>query len=52
MDDKLLQHGSEIRAMKSSARNPFIDPDGYKNFVAQKEQEFRTELAKQTLAAK
>ena len=32
--------------------NPFIDPDGYKKFVAEKEQEFRTELEKQTLAAK
>jgi metallo-beta-lactamase class B len=25
----------------------FVDPDGYRKFVAQKEQEFRTELAKQ-----
>ena len=31
--------------------NPFIDPDGYKKFVAEKEQEFRTELVKQTSAA-
>jgi len=37
---------------KDGAANPFIDPDGYKKFVAEKEQEFRTELAKQTLAAK
>ena len=29
--------------------NPFIDPGGYKTFVAQKEQEFRTELSKQKL---
>jgi len=35
--------------MKDGGANPFIDPSGYKNFVAQKEQEFRTELAKQTL---
>jgi metallo-beta-lactamase class B len=28
-------------------RKAFIDPDGYTKFVAQKEQEFRTELAKQ-----
>ena len=34
------------------AANPFIDPDGYKKFVTEKEQEFRAELAKQTLAAK
>jgi len=38
--------------LKPGAANPFIDPDGYKKFVAEKEQEFRTELAKQTLAAK
>jgi metallo-beta-lactamase class B len=38
--------------MKDGGANPFIDPGGYKSFVAQKEQEFRTELAKQTLAAK
>jgi metallo-beta-lactamase class B len=34
---------------KAGAANPFIDPDGYMKFVAEKEQEFRTELAKQTL---
>jgi metallo-beta-lactamase class B len=38
--------------IKESGANPFIDPDGYKKFVAQKEQDFRTELAKQTLATK
>lgn len=38
--------------MKDGSANPFIDPSGYKKFVAQKEQEFRTELAKQTVAAK
>jgi metallo-beta-lactamase class B len=38
--------------LKDAGANPFIDPDGYKKFVAQKEQEFRAELAKQTLAAK
>jgi metallo-beta-lactamase class B len=36
--------------MKDGGANPFIDPSGYKKFVAQKEQDFRTELAKQTLA--
>jgi metallo-beta-lactamase class B len=38
--------------MKEGAANPFIDPDGYKNYVAEREQTFRTELAKQTAAAK
>ena len=38
--------------MKSRGANPFVDPSGYKNFVAQKEQDFRTELAKQKLAPK
>jgi metallo-beta-lactamase class B len=44
MDDKVAR-------MKPGAANPFIDPEGYKKFVAQKEQEFRTELDKQTAAA-
>ena len=38
--------------LKDGAANPFIDPDGYRKFVAEKEQEFHTELAKQTLATK
>jgi metallo-beta-lactamase class B len=38
--------------MKDGGANPFIDPSGCKEFVAQKEQDFRTELAKQKLAAK
>jgi len=38
--------------VKDGGGNPFIDPRGYKQFVAQKEQDFRTELAKQILAAK
>ena len=33
--------------LKEGGSNPFVDPDGYKKFVAEKEQEFRTELAKQ-----
>jgi metallo-beta-lactamase class B len=38
--------------LKDGGANPFVDPDGYKNFVDQKERDFRTELAKQKLAAK
>ena len=38
--------------LKDVGANPFVDPEGYKNFVDQKEQDFRTELAKQKLAAK
>jgi metallo-beta-lactamase class B len=33
--------------MKPGLANPFIDPEGYSKFVAQKEQDFRRELAKQ-----
>lgn len=46
-------HGSyfgmedKVARMKEGGRNPLIDQEGYKAFVAQKEQEFRTELAKQ-----
>jgi metallo-beta-lactamase class B len=38
--------------LKDGGGNPFLDPAGYKRFVAQKEQDFRTELAKQQLAFK
>ncbi len=38
--------------MKDEGANPFIDPSGYKTYIAQKEQDFRTELAKQKVAAK
>ena len=38
--------------LKDGAANPFLDPDGYQKFVAQKEQEFHVELAKQQLAPK
>ena len=38
--------------LKDGEGNPFIDPDGYKQFVAQKEREFRAELAKQQVASK
>ena len=37
--------------LEEGGTNPFIDPDGYKRFIAQKEQDFRAELAKQKLAA-
>jgi len=36
--------------LKAGGANPFIDPDGYRNYVSQKEQAFRAELAKQTAA--
>lgn len=35
--------------MKEGAPTPFLDAKGYQKYVAQKEQEFRTELAKQKL---
>ena len=38
--------------LKQDGANPFIDPDGYKKFVVEKEQEFRAELSKQKPAAK
>jgi metallo-beta-lactamase class B len=36
---------------KESGANPFFDPDGYKRFISQKEQDFRAELTKQRLAS-
>ncbi|HKX30149.1 MAG TPA: subclass B3 metallo-beta-lactamase [Blastocatellia bacterium] len=38
--------------MKEGARTPFVDPEGYKKFVAEREQAFRNELAKQKAALK
>src|ERR1700758_2831124 len=38
--------------LKEGAANPFIDPDGYKKFVAEKEMEFRAELAMQNPVAR
>ncbi len=38
--------------LKEGGANPFIDPGGYKDYIAQKEQEFRTELARQKLGGK
>jgi metallo-beta-lactamase class B len=34
--------------MKEGGLNPFIDPDGYKSYIDEREQAFRAELAKQT----
>lgn len=34
--------------MKAGGVNPFIDPEGYKSYIAEREQAFRKELAKQT----
>ena len=38
---------AKFASMKTVGGNPFIDPDGYKNYVADREQAFRTELKKQ-----
>jgi metallo-beta-lactamase class B len=38
--------------LKTGEANPFIDPEGYKKYVADREQAFRTELEKQQTAAK
>jgi len=38
--------------MAEGAVNAFVDPEGYGTFIAQKERDFRTELAKQRVAVK
>ena len=43
--------GGKYRLMKEGGSNPFIDPDGYKKYVTQKEQDFRNELEKQKHSA-
>jgi metallo-beta-lactamase class B len=53
VDYFLGAHGSyfgleaKYARLKEGLTSPFIDPDGYKTFVAQKEQDFRAELARQ-----
>jgi metallo-beta-lactamase class B len=43
---------AKFARMKEGAANPFIDPEGYESYVAEREQTFRTELAKQKDAAR
>lgn len=38
---------SKFLRLKEGVKTPFIDPEGYQKFVAQKEQDFQTELARQ-----
>jgi metallo-beta-lactamase class B len=38
--------------MKQGGTNPFIDPEGYKSYIAEREQTFRVELAKQTAVSR
>ena len=38
--------------MKDGGPNPFIDSEGYRNYIAEREQAFRAELAKQTAATR
>ena len=37
--------------LKDGGANPFVDPGGYRKFVAEKEQEFRAELTRQQRAS-
>jgi metallo-beta-lactamase class B len=39
---------SKFARLKQSATNPFIDPKGYKSYVAEREQAFHEELKKQS----
>jgi metallo-beta-lactamase class B len=53
IDIFLGAHGSyfdmeaKYARMNTATASPFIDPDGYKKFIAEREQAYRTELAKQ-----
>jgi len=33
--------------VKEGGANPFVDPDGYQNYIAERETAFREELKKQ-----
>jgi metallo-beta-lactamase class B len=39
---------AKFARMKVGGANPFVDPEGYKSYVAEREQAFRKELAKQS----
>ena len=39
---------AKFARMKPGGVNPFVDPEGYKSYVAERDQAFRTELAKQS----
>jgi len=39
---------AKFAKLNNGGANPFVDPDGYKKFVSEKEQAFRAELARQT----
>jgi metallo-beta-lactamase class B len=47
-------HGSyfgmdaKLARMKPGEANPFVDPEGYESYVAEREQAFEKELAKQS----
>ena len=43
---------AKFAKLKDGIPNPFVDPEGYKSFVAEKEQAFRLELARQNAAEK
>lgn len=49
---RLKGTGNGSAYKKETEANPFVDPSGYRKFVSEKEQEFRTELAKQQAASK
>ena len=40
----------KFAGLKQSAANPFIDPEGYKSYVTEREQAFRAELKRQSPA--
>ena len=41
---------AKFAQLNKGGANPFVDPEGYKSYVAEREQAFRSELAKQTIA--
>jgi metallo-beta-lactamase class B len=39
---------AKFQRIKEGGANPFVDPEGYRSYVAEREQAFRRELAKQS----
>jgi metallo-beta-lactamase class B len=42
--------GQKYARLKSEGVNPFVDPEGFQRYVADRERAFRTELARQKAA--
>ena len=45
--DSYFDMEAKYSQLKAGARTPFIDPEGYRKYVAQKDRDFQAEMVKQ-----